>query len=109
MTHAQLDVYGATNAEIPDLKRELSNIFGAPADNDDETLSGLSSAISFFVEVVNPNLPVLAGMIVALVRTRRQKTIIQGPAGRIEIDGETSVEEVKALWEKVFGPPPASS
>ena len=90
MAEIQLDVYGATSADESDLERELSDIFGAPAETD---------ATEVVTKVV---LAEVAKRLVALVCRPERKPIrieIDVKGVKLMVDGATSPEQVIPLLQ----------
>jgi hypothetical protein len=96
-------VYGVQPAEQDRLERELSGIFGAPAETE-ATLGGVGDAVSFIVELASTNLKEAAQQLVALVRRSvgmRIEISVKGVS--ITVDGATSPEQVMPLLQLALG------
>jgi hypothetical protein len=101
MEEILVSVFGATTADAPALERELSEIFGAPAESD-MTLSGLPTAAAFLVTLAKTNLQEIAKQLVALVRRAVGMRIELDVSGiKLMVDGLTSPEQIVPLLQQL--------
>ena len=99
MAEMLVSVFGITAADRPTLSRELSDIFGAPADAD-ATLSGFGEAVGFVVKLAKTNVAEVAKQIVAMVRNAVGMRIELDVNGvKLMVDGATSIEQLMPLLQ----------
>jgi hypothetical protein len=97
MAEIQLDIYGARSEDKPALEHELSKIFGSPAEAE-ETLSDMS-AMSFVVELANSNLPLVAGLIIALAQKHWDHVRLRFGEFELELNHASSAKEVMSVLQ----------
>jgi hypothetical protein len=99
MAEILLYIFGAATADRAGLEREVSEIFGSPAEAD-VTLSSLGAAISLIVELAKTNLTQVAEQLIGLVRrTVGMKIELDVNGVKLMVDGAKSPEQLIPLLQ----------